>query len=420
MNTELSSRAAGTRMTRKNGKSLLAAAWLLLAGGAHGAQGTQEAQDAYIAGYARALLDRQFGVEAASVEVKNGLVTLHVSELHGADRQTLMKTLSAIEGVRRVEITKVAAPAPGKAPEETTLPGSFEIKRDRAGVEEEVAPSLPMLFPLGDLFGDLLADPRNPRFTLGLLEYQGHGHLQTVAATGFGETLGLVRGGTPLGGQWQMGLQASIFSLFDMDSTSNDLLNNDYRLGFPLSYRRGSLSAQLHPYHQSSHLGDEFILRNQIRGADLDGNGAPPPIDGTGSITTSQRVDLSYEGVDLRFSWNVSEWTRVYGGPGYILSHSEQTELETWSGVSGIEFESPWAMCGGRIRPVAAAHVENWEYRDWKPDASLRAGVCIESMRGVGRRALLALSYYQGRDYNGQFLRNEEIEYLGLVLDVYF
>lgn len=387
--------------TMRIGISLLAVAWLMLASGASSAQSTQEAQDAYIAGYARALLDRQFRWVSASVEVKAGRITIQVSELQGPDRESIEESLAAIEGVRHVEIVTGDAPAPGKPPVETTLPGSFETTPGGAGVEEVVTPDLPMPFPKRDLFDDLLADPRNPRFTLGLLEYQGHERLHSVAMTSFGETFGLIRGATPLDGLWQLGLQASVFGIFDLDSDSNDLLNNDYRVGVPLSYRRGSLSAQLRVYHQSSHLGDEYILRD--------------------SFTNSSRSNLSYEGVDFRTSWNCTEWIRAYGGARYILSQVDDgVDVGRWSVIYGTEVVSPWGLHGGKIRPLVAAHVEQWKFRDWEPDLSLRAGILIDNMRGVGDRAVVALAYYKGRDYNGQFLLEEDIKYLGLVLDVYF
>ena len=66
-----------------------------------------------------------------------------------------------------------------------------------------------------------------------------------------------------------------MFSQFNMDSKSSDLLDVDYIVGFPITYRRGPLSARLQLYHQSSHLGDEFILHSQ-----------------------AQRVDLTYEASD--------------------------------------------------------------------------------------------------------------------------
>jgi hypothetical protein len=54
-----------------------------------------------------------------------------------------------------------------------------------------------------------------------------------------------------------------VFAQFDLDSTSDDLLNADYVVGLPLTFRRAGFSARGRFYHQSSHLGDELLLREE-------------------------------------------------------------------------------------------------------------------------------------------------------------
>ena len=50
-------------------------------------------------------------------------------------------------------------------------------------------------------------------------------------------------------------------------------------------------------YHQSSHVGDEFLLRNRV----------------------ANRVNLSYEAVDVKASYELLEMFRVYAGFGYLF-----------------------------------------------------------------------------------------------------
>ncbi len=73
---------------------------------------------------------------------------------------------------------------------------------------------------------------------------------------------------------------------------SLDLVNADYTVGLLASYRTGRLSGFLRLCHQSSHLGDEFILNSQ---------------------TPVSRVNLSFEEVDLKLSYDVASWFRIYG-----------------------------------------------------------------------------------------------------------
>jgi len=77
-----------------------------------------------------------------------------------------------------------------------------------------------------------------------------------------GEYFGLASGFFGEAGISQIGIQAAVFALFNLDAPSSDLVNADYWIGLPLSYRRGPWSYLIRLYHQSSHLGDEFILGN--------------------------------------------------------------------------------------------------------------------------------------------------------------
>ena len=84
---------------------------------------------------------------------------------------------------------------------------------------------------------------------------------QLSGAVGFGERWGIVRRpGERAGDGWQVGLSGGVFAQFDMDADSNDLINADYVIGFPLTWRHGAWSGRFNLYHQSSHLGDELLL----------------------------------------------------------------------------------------------------------------------------------------------------------------
>src|SRR5438045_6156644 len=76
------------------------------------------ADDAFIAGYATAILEREFPGSKASVQVRDGVIYLQAAELKGRDRDRVVSSLSRIDGVRAVRVEEVPAarPAPG-APE---------------------------------------------------------------------------------------------------------------------------------------------------------------------------------------------------------------------------------------------------------------------------------------------------------------
>ena len=68
------------------------------------------------------------------------------------------------------------------------------------------------------------------------------------------------------------------------------------------------------------------------------------------------KFNLSYEAVDLRLSYELTDWLRAYGGVGYIV-RKEPSDLEPWWTQMGVEVRSPVTFLGGTLRPLAALDV---------------------------------------------------------------
>lgn len=259
--------------------------------------------------------------------------------------------------------------------------------------EQERPPREPRIvfhaLPERELFAPLIADPRQPRFSMSYQRYRTPHESFRAASVALGEYFGLASGFLGRSGSSQVGIQAAVFALFNLDAPSNDLVNADYWIGIPLSYRRGAWSFLLRLYHQSSHLGDEFILGN-------------PGV---------QRVNLSYENLEFIAS---HEWEalRIYAGAGYIVNTSSKSPaLEPWSARGGVEYVYPNALAG--LEFVAAADLHTSEELDWKYSRSYQAGF---KFRGDGpRRVWLMLEHYRGHSPNGQFFR-EKLRYTGIGL----
>ena len=211
----------------------------------------------------------------------------------------------------------------------------------------------------------------------------------------FGETFTLYR--ERLGrGWWEVGVQAGVFAVFDLAADSKDLINADYVVGVTGGYRYGDFSALARLFHQSSHLGDEFLIDNRVR----------------------NRVNLSYESVDLRLSYELfDDAFRVYGGGGYLFDQ-EPSSLKPWSAQWGLEFRSPWPGPDSSWRPVAAVDMQNREENSWRVDISARAGIQFEGVL-ASRNLQILLEYFRGHSPNGQFYK-DEIEYLGLGAHFHF
>ncbi len=350
-----------------------ALALALLGASGAGAQ-APGAEDAYLRGYVAAVLEREFGLRGATVDVTGGVVQLRAAELSGADRAKLVSTIAGIRGV--VGVT-VAEPVPAAA-------------APRASAELATG----FLRP-GRLFDPLLADPRWPHFSAAHQRYLRDQDFRDVAAVSFGETIGLYRFDAPWGGQLETGLQASVFAIFDLDAESHDLINADYFVGLYGAHRIRDLQLLGRVYHQSSHLGDEFLLRSQV-----------------------QRVNLSYEAVDLTAAYYLLDGVlRPYAGGG-VLFDQDPPDLQRGFAHYGLEFRSPWTLAAGTIVPVAAADVGHREQNRWQPDLSLRAGFEFQTLQLYGRTVALMLEYFKGHSPNGQFFERE-IDYVGLGVHLY-
>jgi hypothetical protein len=147
-------------------------------------------------------------------------------------------------------------------------------------------PAAEGFLPTGHLFRALIADPRWPRFSAYYRYYINTPGSNNAAAVSFGETIPLFRdhiGEKGKWGQWETGLQGGTFSIFDLDSQSFDLINTDFFVAGFVGYRFGDFSALGRIFHQSSHLGDEFLLRK----------------------TRPNRINLSYEGLDAKLSYDL-------------------------------------------------------------------------------------------------------------------
>jgi hypothetical protein len=382
------------RAGERRGRPRLAplALWLTVAAAVPAIAGP--AEDAYVAGYATAVLERELDVKGSRISVKDGVVTVEVAGLPSSDHEKLVATLKAIPGVTRVAVTELRA-APAATSPAQALPPITVATPSGPIVEAEVSRRGLEVLPKGLLFAPLIADPRWPHFSAVYQRFQHDGRLENAAIASLGETFSLLRGPVGESGRaWEVGLQAGVFSLFDLDAPSTDLVNSDYVVGLPLAYRARNFSTMARVYHQSSHLGDEFIIENRV-----------------------ERVNLSYEAVDLRLSYEVTDWLRLYAGAGYIV-RGDPESLKPWSTQLGVELRSPRTFLHGTLRPLAAVDVQYREQNDWHADLSARAGVQFEKLPIFDRRVQLLLEYFNGYSPNGQFYR-DQIEYVGLGLHLY-
>lgn len=247
----------------------------------------------------------------------------------------------------------------------------------------------PVLISPGRVFEPLIADPRWPRFSAYYNYYAADDFLEHMGTVSAGESLAIYRDTTDSGNLWEAGLQGVVYGVYDIGS-GNDLYNTDWLFGAYWAYRRDDLSLMIRTYHDSGHLGDEFIVKN-------------PDI---------ERENFILDGGQVLGSYDIDPSIRLYAGPVWYWSTSKEVDgqfLLQW----GLELESPRTIWDGIARPIAAADVQHWEERDFVPDLSVRFGLRFEQPSRVGRNMSILAEYYTGRERNGQFLE-DNVQYFGI------
>jgi hypothetical protein len=256
----------------------------------------------------------------------------------------------------------------------------------------------PIVLPQGSLFCPLAADPKAAgtfasyvRGDFATLANAPAGTDTNIGAVSIAYGLGLLRiaGPAPEDGL-QFDAEGAVFAQFNLDAPSFDLINADYLVGLPVTFRIAGFSARLRVYHQSSHLGDEYLLSQH-----------------------PERINLSFESAELILSQEAGP-LRVYAG-GESSFRRVPSDLAARLAHAGLELR-PANFGAGRL--LAAVDVKLVDDAGWKPAWSARAGVEIVRVPGDGgplRVVSLLAHFYDGAAPYGQFYR-EDIRFYGIGL----
>lgn len=252
------------------------------------------------------------------------------------------------------------------------------------------------------LFRPLTAHPKESRIAAAALPSRtlgpgGSGRVMGWISAGGAWSLGGWRSGTGCDGIL-VGLDVGIHAQFDLSTPSRGLANADYEVALPVTWRYGRWSGRFRLHHQSSHLGDEYLL-------------AHPEV---------ERLNLSFEALEVLVAVDVERF-RVYAGGGLILR--SLPALDRGQLHWGVEYRSrPWWSAPGpdplELRWVGGLDVELLELRAWEPAWSGKLGLEVERARLGAWRLLLV--WYRGYVPFGQFLAEERIHALGVETAYHF
>ena len=246
-------------------------------------------------------------------------------------------------------------------------------------VLQDPAPAQSRWFPEGLAYRHPLADPRAPvtgvRFQLPI-EKEDDFKIENRLAT----HLAIWRKGDPDLVSFEVQAEGAAFGRFNFNENW-DMDGVDFRFGFPLVSRAGPIALKLHPWHMTSHLGDEFIER-----------------------TGRKRVVYARNEIALGLAWDIDADWRVYAEGGYALARGDVNEpLRFMAGVEtvGRHFGPEWPDV------FAALNLTSFEEQDWGIQVNLEAGFWLrpeKSLRGVR----FSLGYFRGPSALTQFLDDNE------------
>ena len=254
-------------------------------------------------------------------------------------------------------------------------------------------------FPSDDVFRPLIADPKQPQFFAiwQATRVRTNGTSSNIGSVALGENFGLYTKRYGCDGV-QVSLLTGVFSQFNLDEPNAELINTDFNVGVPVTWRVENWSARVRYYHQSSHVGDEFLVDH-------------PEFEPT---------TFTYEEVEGILSYDY-KWARMYAGGG-VLVHREPDTLDRNRVQWGFDVRAPsiasklgWVFERMVVIPVLAVDFKAFEELDWIINTNLLAGMEFSRPDSI-RRFRVMFNYYHGFNPYGPYGQSfsQKIESFGL------
>ena len=284
------------------------------------------------------------------------------------------------------------------------LPGN-PLLAAQTDIETEIKPPIETetftFAPTTHIYTPYLADPKRVTFAFQAL---------SVSESNVPDN-GRKRFGLRLGGrlelfqhQWpatqtepvkrlQANLEVGYRGYFDY-SQSQDEIGWDGNYGLLFSYRGSdTIAYRLGVYHNSAHLGDEYIERT-----------------GRKRINYTREEYLAGMQVNFNPQWQVY----VEGGLAYKLKDKPLQRKKR--AQMGLQYQHTGFEISGRLGWYAAADYSAYEERDWFINKSYQIGFSFDSRPHIWR---LALEYHHGQIPLGEFFQHDEkYSGIGLYLDI--
>jgi hypothetical protein len=236
------------------------------------------------------------------------------------------------------------------------------------------------LLPNGLLFKSFMASNREPRLASQIIHERNLGWLWDATVGG---RAGLVRYGTenPVWPQgWQLDVEGAAFPRLDFEH-DRDLNSVDFRGGVLSTTRNGPFESKFGYYHLSSHLGDEYMVRNQTFG----------------------RINYVRDCLVAGLAVYVNPSLRLYSEAGWAFNMDGGAK--PWEFQFGVEWCStePTGACGA---PFLAVNTHLRQENNFGGNFTLQTGW---QWRGqTGRIVRTGMQYFNGMSDQYQFYNHFE------------
>jgi len=189
---------------------------------------------------------------------------------------------------------------------------------------------------------------------------------------------GYVREGKPHG--WELQVEGASMLRLNLDKKW-DFESADFRFGVPLIYAEDTLQWKFAYYHLSSHVGDEFLLRNP----------------------TFQRINFSRDTLVAGVSYFPWPALRGYAEAGWAFYADEGSDA--WEFQFGLDF-SKSGPTGRAGTPFVAINAHLREEVDFGGNLVVQAGWLWRGPHG--RIVRTGLHYFNGKSNQFEFFNNFE------------
>jgi len=237
------------------------------------------------------------------------------------------------------------------------------------------------LLPLGLIYHSYLAGPKEPRMSSVWQHQTGAGGGSFWDFT-VGGRIGLLRYGTPRGFRpdgWQIDIEGAAQPQLVLNY-DRDMHSTDFRGGALLTYGLGKFQAKFGYYHLSSHIGDEFFIKNP----------------------TFDRLNFSRDALIFGIGYFLTDNIRLYGETAWAFYSDGGSE--PWEFQFGAEY-SPITHPGWRGDPFAAINAHLRQEVNFGGSLVIQVGWQWLSIAN-GSRLRTGFQYFNGKNEQYQFYYN--------------